>query len=148
MNVIFTCGGTGGHINPAIAVANQLKERYPDTNILFVGGKGDMEEKLIPSAGYQLKTIDTSCMARGISFSSLKYNVRAVGRIFKSVKKCKQIIKEFHADVIIGTGGYASFPTLMAGSLLKIPTCVHESNAMPGLTTRLIADRKDRKSVV
>lgn len=144
MNVIFTCGGTGGHINPAIAVANLLKEKYPETNILFVGGQGDLEEKLIPSAGYELKTLATSCMARGKSFASLKHNVRAVGRIYKSVRVCKKIIKEFDADVIIGTGGYASFPLLMAGTLMKIPTCVHESNAMPGLTTRLIADRVDR----
>lgn len=144
MNVIFTCGGTGGHINPAIAVANLLKERYPETNILFVGGQGDLEEKLIPAAGYKLKTLETSCMARGKSFASLKYNLRAVGKIYKAVQQCKKIVQEFQADVIIGTGGYASFPTLMAGSLLKVPTCVHESNAMPGLTTRLIADRADR----
>ena len=144
MNVIFTCGGTGGHINPAIAVANLLKERYPQTNILFVGGQGDLEEKLIPTAGYQLKTLATSCMARGKSIASLKHNVRAVGRIYKAVQVCKKIIREFDADVIIGTGGYASFPLLMAGTLMKIPTCVHESNAMPGLTTRLIADRVDR----
>ncbi len=144
MNVIFTCGGTGGHINPAIAVANLLKEKYPETKILFVGGKGDLEEKLIPTAGYELKTLSTSCMARGKSFASLKHNVRTVGKIYKAVKACKKIIKEFDADVIIGTGGYASFPLLMAGTLLKIPTCVHESNAMPGLTTRLIADRVDR----
>ena len=144
MNVIFTCGGTGGHINPAIAVANLLKERYPETNILFVGGQGDLEEKLIPAAGYKLKTLETSCMARGKSFAALKYNLRAVGKIYKAVQQCKKIIQEFQADVIIGTGGYASFPTLMAGSLLKVPTCVHESNAMPGLTTRLIADRADR----
>lgn len=144
MNVIFTCGGTGGHINPAIAVANLLKERYPETNILFVGGQGDLEEKLIPTAGYALKTLAASSMARGKSFASLKHNVRAVGRIYKAVQLCKKIIKEFNADVIIGTGGYASFPLLMAGTLLKVPTCVHESNAMPGLTTRLIADRVDR----
>lgn len=144
MNVIFTCGGTGGHINPAIAVANLLKERYPETNILFVGGQGNLEEKLIPTAGYELKTLAASSMARGISFASLKHNVRAVGRIYKAVQRCKKIIREFKADVIIGTGGYASFPLLMAGTLMKIPTCVHESNAMPGLTTRLIADRVDR----
>ena len=144
MNVIFTCGGTGGHINPAIAVANQLKERCPETNILFVGGQGDLEEKLIPSAGYPLKTIATSGMARGASFSAIKHNLGTLGKIFKSVQKCKKIIKEFNADVIIGTGGHASFPTLMAGTLLKVPTCVHEANAMPGLTTRMIADRVDR----
>lgn len=144
MNLIFTCGGTGGHINPAIAVANMWKERYPESNILFVGGAGGMEEKLVPAAGYRLETLPASGMARGISFKAIKHNARAIRRVFRSVKECKRIIGEFDADVVIGTGGYASFPMLLAGSMMKVPTCVHESNAMPGLTTRLIADRVDR----
>ena len=144
MNVIFTCGGTGGHINPAIAVANIWKERYPDSNILFIGAKDNMEEELVPKAGYQLKTIPASGLSRGKSFAALKHNARAVGYVLKAVGMCKRIIREFQADVIVGTGGYASFPALLAGSLLGIPTCVHESNAMPGLTTRMIADRADR----
>lgn len=144
MNLIFTCGGTGGHINPAIAVANIWKERYPESNILFVGGAGGMEEKLVPASGYRLETLPASGMARGISFKAVKHNVRALRRVFRSVKQCKKIIAEFGADVVIGTGGYASFPMLLAGSMMKVPTCVHESNAMPGLTTRLIADRVDR----
>ncbi len=144
MNLIFTCGGTGGHINPAIAVANIWKERYPESNILFVGGAGGMEEKLVPAAGYRLETLPASGMARGISFKAIKHNARAIRRVFRSVKECKRIIGEFDADVVIGTGGYASFPMLLAGSMMKVPTCVHESNAMPGLTTRLIADRVDR----
>ena len=144
MNVIFTCGGTGGHINPAIAVANIWKERHPDSNILFIGAKDNMEEELVPKAGYQLKTIPASGLSRGKSFEALKHNLKAVSYVVKSVGICKKIIREFQADVIVGTGGYASFPALLAGSLLGIPTCVHESNAMPGLTTRMIADRADR----
>ena len=144
MNVIFTCGGTGGHINPAIAVANIWKERYPDSNILFIGAEDNMEEELVPKAGYQLKTIPASGLSRGKSFEALKHNLKAVSYVVKSVRICKKIIREFRADVIVGTGGYASFPALLAGSLLVIPTCVHESNAMPGLTTRMIADRADR----
>ena len=144
MNVIFTCGGTGGHINPAIAVANIWKERYPDSKILFIGARDNMEEELVPKAGYRLETIPASGLSRGKSLAALKHNVKAVGYVLQAVKTCRRIIREFQADVIVGTGGYASFPALLAGSLMGIPTCVHESNAMPGLTTRMIADRADR----
>ena len=144
MNVIFTCGGTGGHINPAIAVANILKERCPDCNILFIGGKGNMEEKLVPQAGYELITLPSHGMARGKSFAALKHNILTVKTVLSAIHACKKIIREFKPDVIMGTGGYSSFPALMAGSMMKIPTCVHEANAMPGLTTRMIADRADR----
>ena len=144
MNVIFTCGGTGGHINPAIAVANILKERHPDCNILFIGATGHMEEKLVPAAGYELKTFPTSGMSRKLNLKGIKANIKAVSNVIGAVNGCKKIIKEFKPDVIIGTGGYASFPALMAGHMLKIPTCVHEANAMPGLTTRMAADWADR----
>jgi UDP-N-acetylglucosamine--N-acetylmuramyl-(pentapeptide) pyrophosphoryl-undecaprenol N-acetylglucosamine transferase len=144
MNVIFTCGGTGGHINPAIAVANIWKERHPDSNILFIGAKDRMEEKLVPKAGYRLETIPASGMSRGKSLKALKHNLQAISYVFQAVSRCKKIIRDFGADVVVGTGGYASFPALFAASLLGIPTCVHESNAMPGLTTRMIADRADR----
>ena len=144
MNVIFTCGGTGGHINPAIAVANIWKERYPDSNILFIGAKDRMEEELVPKAGYRLHTIPASGMSRERSWEGLKHNLRAISYVLRSVGNCKKAIREFKADVVVGTGGYASFPALMAATLLKIPTCVHEANAMPGLTTRMIADRVDR----
>lgn len=144
MNVIFTCGGTGGHINPAIAVANVLKERCPDANILFIGATGHMEEKLVPAAGYELRTFPTSGMSRKLSLGGLKANIKAVSNVSKAVKGCKKIIREFKPDVIIGTGGYASFPALRAGHKMKIPTCVHEANAMPGLTTRMAAAWADR----
>ena len=147
MNVIFTCGGTGGHINPAIAIANIFRERHPDSKILFVGAKGHMEEQLVPKAGYELKCLDIAGLVRGKSFSAIKKNVKTVSHTIKAVNACKKIIREFQADVIIGTGGYACFPALMAGTLMGIPTCVHESNAMPGLTTRLLADRVDRMLV-
>ena len=105
MNVIFTCGGTGGHINPAIAVANSWKERHPDSNILFIGGKGCMEEKLVPQAGYALKTLPTGGISRSLSLTGLKKNVRSVRNALQAVQICKKIIREFRADVIVGTGG-------------------------------------------
>ena len=144
MNVIFTCGGTGGHINPAIAVANIWKERHPDSNILFIGATGHMEEKLVPAAGYELKTFPASGMSRKLSFTGIKKNIQAVRNVFAAVSGCKKIMKDFKPDVIVGTGGYASFPALKAGKALGIPTCVHEANAMPGLTTRMAADWADK----
>ena len=144
MNVIFTCGGTAGHINPAIAVANIVKERYPDSRILFIGAKGHMEEKLVPQAGYELKCLPASGLSRGKNFAALKKNAHAVKCVISAVGECKKIIRQFQPDVIIGTGGYASFPALYAGAQLGIPTCVHEANAMPGLTTKLAANKASR----
>ena len=144
MNILFTCGGTGGHINPAIAIANAWKERHPDSNILFVGATGRMEEKLVPAAGYELKTFPLSGMSRKLNFAGIKNNIKAVRNTMRAVKGCKQLIREFKPDVIVGTGGYASYPALKAGKKLGIPVCVHESNAMPGLTTRMAADWASR----
>ena len=144
MNVIFTCGGTGGHINPAIAVANSWKEQHPESNILFIGGRGNMEEELVPKAGYRLEVMPAFGLERSLSPAAIRNNFRAVKSVIQGIGRCKKIIREFKADVVVGTGGYASFPALMAAKKLKIPTCVHESNAMPGLTTRLVADWVDK----
>lgn len=147
MNIIFTCGGTGGHINPAIAVANLMRERHPDCKILFIGAKGHMEEQLVPKAGYDLKCINISGMSRGKNWKAVKKNIKNLSDTLKAVSEAKRIIREFQPDVILGTGGYASFPTLMAGTMLNVPTCVHEANAIPGLTTKLVAGRVDKVMV-
>ena len=139
MNVIFTCGGTAGHINPAIAVANILKQRKPDCKILFIGAQGHMEEKLVPAAGFKLVTLPGSGLSRKLNLAGIKKNINAVKCVVNAVTKCKKIIREFDADVIVGTGGYASFPAIYAGAKLGVPTVVHESNALPGLTTKLAA---------
>ena len=144
MNVIFTCGGTGGHINPAIAVANMMKERHPDIRILFIGAKGRMEEKLVPQAGYEIKCLPGSGLSRKLNLDGMKQNFKAAKNVLTAVSACKKIIKEFQPDVIVGTGGYASFPALYAGSSMGIPTCVHESNAVPGVTTKMAAARASR----
>ena len=144
MNVIFTCGGTGVHINHAIAVANIWKERHPDSNILFIGADGGMEEQLVPKAGFQLKTLPGGGLSRSLSFAGIKKNVKVMYNLVSSVNRCKKIIKDFGADIVVGTGGYASFPALMAAGLLKIPSCVHESNAVPGLTTRMVERWADK----
>lgn len=144
MNLIFTCGGTAGHINPAIAVANTIRERHPDAKILFIGATGHMEEKLVPQAGYDLKCLPGSGLSRGKNLAAIKKNLHAVKCVVDGVKTCKKIFREFQPDVVIGTGGYASFPALYAAQTMKIPTCVHESNAVPGVTTKLAAKKASR----
>ena len=143
MNVVFTCGGTAGHINPAIAVANIWKERHPEGKVLFIGGD-DMEMELVPKAGYELVGFPSASFCRGLNMHAFRHNARAVGLITRAISKCKRVLQDFQADVVIGTGGYASFPALEAARRLHLPTCVHESNAMPGLTTRMVADWVDR----
>ncbi len=144
MNVIITCGGTGGHINPGIAVANILKERYPDCKILFVGGIDGMEEELVPKAGYEIRLLPSSSLRRSLMPKSVVHNVKGVWHVLSALSQSKKLIREFKPDVILGTGGYASFPALYMGSRMGIPTCVHEANAVPGLATRLVADHVDQ----
>ena len=144
MNVIFTCGGTGGHINPAIAVADCWREKYPDSNILFIGATGHMEEQLVPQAGYAIETFPVSGMCRKLSPAGLKKNLRAAANVAGAVSRCRKLIRAFQPDVIVGTGGYASFPALLAGRLSGVPVCVHEANAVPGLTTKMAAAWADK----
>ena len=144
MNVIFTCGGTGGHINPAIALANTLRRRDPNVKILFVGCVGEMEEQLVPKAGFEIKCLPGSRFFRQLNFKNIRRNVQGVGRILSALNGARKIINEFKPDVIVGTGGYASFPALFMGARMGIPTCVHEANAVPGLATRLAAGSADR----
>ena len=144
MNLIFTCGGTAGHINPAIAIANEMRRRDPNCKVLFIGAVRHMEEKLVPQAGYELRTLPGSGLSRKKSLAGLKQNIHAVNCVLQAVSACKKIFREFQPNVVIGTGGYASFPALYAGSKMGIPTCVHESNAVPGVTTKMIANRASR----
>ncbi len=144
MNLIFTCGGTAGHINPAIAVANMMKERYPDARILFIGATGHMEEKLVPQAGFEVKCLPGSGLSRKLNLAGIKKNVNAVKCVLNAVKECKKTFREFQPDAVIGTGGYASFPALYAAQSMGIPTCVHEANAVPGVTTKMAANKADR----
>jgi len=144
MNVIFTCGGTGGHINPAIAAAEMWKEKHPGSKILFIGAEGGMEEQLVPKAGYELITLPGNGLSRSLSLKGIRQNVKVMCQLVSSVNRCKKLIREFDAEVVVGTGGYASFPALMAAALMKVPSCVHESNAVPGVTTKLAARWADK----
>ena len=144
MNIVFTCGGTAGHINPAIAVAKAMRERHPECRILFIGAKGHMEEKLVPQAGYEVICLPASGLSRRLNPAGLKQNLYAFKCVLNAVKACKRIFWEEKPDAVIGTGGYASFPALFAAQRMGIPTCVHEANALPGVTTRMAAKRASR----
>ena len=141
MNLIFTCGGTAGHINPAIAIAKMMQERYPDAKILFIGATGHMEEKLVPQAGFEVKCLPGSGLSRKLNPAGIKKNLYAVKCVLDAVKECKRTFREFKPDAVIGTGGYASFPALYAAQTMGIPTCVHEANAVPGVTTKMAANK-------
>lgn len=147
MNVILTCGGTGGHISPAVAVANLLRERDPQGKILFVGGEDGMETDLVPRAGYDIETVRIDNFQRKLTPSGIRHNVRALGYMWSSRKRAREIIRDFQPDVIIGTGGYASYPMLHQGAKQNIPTALHEANAVPGLTTKLVMEHVDRVMV-
>ena len=143
MNIVFTCGGTAGHISPAIAVADLLRERDPSGNILFVGADDGMETDLVPRAGYRLETVKISNFQRSASPAGIAHNVQAVSQMITSSRKADKIIDEFRPNVVVGTGGYASYPMLRQAARRGIPVCLHESNAVPGLTTKLVMEYMD-----
>ena len=140
MRVLVTGGGTGGHVNPALAIANTIKKNIPDAEIAFVGTVRGLENQLVPKAGYKLYHVDV----RGIRRSLSLYNIRSLWLAAVSPVKAKKIIKEFKPDLVVGTGGYVSWPILVAASRMKIPTAVHESNAVPGLAVRKLVPYVDR----
>lgn len=144
MKVVFTCGGTGGHINPAIAVAKMLRERKPETEILFVGADDGMETDLVPREGFRIETVRISNYLRSLKPADIWHNMKAVVIIRQALRRADRIIKEFRPDVILGTGGYASYPMLRQGVKNGIPTALHEANAVPGLATRLVCDKVDK----
>ena len=143
MRFVLTCGGTAGHINPALAVAGRLKELMPESLFLFLGAEGKMEMDLVPRAGYEIRPLKITNISRGRSLSAVMHNVDTVKNVLASEREARGILKEFQPDAVIGTGGYVCFPVLAAAAKLRIPTLVHESNALPGLTTRMLADRVD-----
>lgn len=139
MRVIIAAAGTGGHINPGIAIANEIKKNEPNSEIIFIGTSKGIENDLVPRAGYELKTLEAYGLQRKISIQ----NLRRIGKTLKSYKKAKEIVKEFKPDVIIGTGGYICGPVISAGLKYKTKTLLHESNAFPGIAVKLLAGKVD-----
>ena len=142
--VIFTCGGTAGHVNPAIALAQLTLEKNPKAQILFVGAERGLEKDLVPKAGYDFQTVHISSFHRSFKPAEIKHNLISVGNLIRAPGEARAILRAFRPDAVVGTGGYASYPLVKAAAKRKIPTAVHESNAVPGLTTQMLETYADR----
>ena len=141
MKFVLTCGGTAGHINPAIAVAQRLRELLPDCEILFLGAEGKREMDLVPRDGFDIRPLRVTNLSRGHHLADIGHNIHSLKNVIESSHEAKRILKEFHPDAVLGTGGYVCYPVLHEASKLGIPTLVHESNAVPGLTTKMLAEQ-------
>lgn len=141
---MIAAGGTGGHVNPALAVAGEIKKRLGDAEICFVGTPNRIEAKIVPEAGYPLKTIEMSGFKRSFSGAAIKANIKTVERLLKSSGAVKKIIKEFSPDVVVGFGGYVSGPVVRMAAKMGIPTAIHEQNAYPGVTNKALSKRVDK----
>ena len=142
--VLIAAGGTAGHINPALAVAGYIRDNYPDAQILFAGTPDKMESKLVPQAGFDFTGIEISGFQRDFSFEGIKENIATVFRLVKALPKSKKLVKDFKPDVAIGFGGYASGPIIRAAAKAGVPTAIHEQNAFPGVTNKMLAKKVDR----
>ena len=143
MRVLIACGGTGGHINPGLAIADIIKKKYPDAEFLFAGTPKGMESKLVPKAGYKLETIKVAGFQRKISLENIGRNAKALAYLATSGRRAKQIIEGFRPDIAIGTGGYAAGPVIRKAARMDIPTAIHEQNAYPGVTNKLLSKEVD-----
>jgi UDP-N-acetylglucosamine--N-acetylmuramyl-(pentapeptide) pyrophosphoryl-undecaprenol N-acetylglucosamine transferase len=139
LNIVLSGGGTGGHIFPAIAIANEIKSRFPNANILFVGAKDRMEMEKVPQNGYEIKGLWISGLQRKLSLKNLSFPFKLISSLYNANK----IIRKFKPDVVIGTGGFASGPTLYMAALKGIPTLIQEQNSYAGITNKLLAKKVD-----
>jgi UDP-N-acetylglucosamine--N-acetylmuramyl-(pentapeptide) pyrophosphoryl-undecaprenol N-acetylglucosamine transferase len=140
LKVIISGGGSGGHVFPAIAIANEFKKQCPDAEILFVGAKGKIEMEKVPKAGFPIKGLWISGFHRKLTLRNLMFPFKLVSSLFKAFG----IIQSFKPDVVIGVGGYASGPTLQVATMKGIPTLIQEQNSFPGITNRLLAKKVNR----
>ena len=137
VNILLSGGGTGGHIYPAIAIADELKKRYPNANFLFVGASDRMEMEKVPQAGYKIEGLNISGIQRSLSAKNLAFPFKLIQSLYRANK----IIKIFRPKVVIGTGGFASGPTLFMANKKKIPSIIQEQNSFPGITNKLLAKK-------
>lgn len=140
MKAVIAAAGTGGHINPGIAIANKIREKEPTSEIIFIGTDRGLENDLVPRAGYELKQIDAHGINRKLSIE----NFKNLYLTFRSIGKAKKILRNFKPDIVIGTGGYICVPTVIAAKQLRIPVILHESNAFPGVAIRLFKNTADK----
>ncbi len=144
MKILFAGGGTAGHINPALAVAGYIKERHPDAEISYIGTAEKLEAKLVPEKGYDFHTIDVAGFQRKLTPANIKKNISAVGKVFSASSDSKKILKEIKPDIVVGTGGYVSGPVLREAARIGFKTAIHEQNAFPGVTTKMLAPKVDK----
>ena len=144
MKVLLAGGGTAGHINPALAIAGYIKEQEPDAQFLFIGNRDGMEQRLVSEAGFPIKSVVISGFKRSLSPKSTIQNIKTVARSFTSRAMAKKIIKDFDPDICIGTGGYVSGPVILAACNLGYPAVIHEQNAFPGVTNKMLAKKVKR----
>ncbi|MDP4281898.1 MAG: UDP-N-acetylglucosamine--N-acetylmuramyl-(pentapeptide) pyrophosphoryl-undecaprenol N-acetylglucosamine transferase, partial [Bacteroidota bacterium] len=137
--IIISGGGTGGHVFPAIAIANAIKDREPDADILFIGARGRMEMEKVPAAGYPIKGLWISGFQRRMTLKNLSFPFKVISSSWKAAG----IIRKFKPDVVIGVGGYASGPTLREAARQKIPTLIQEQNSYPGITNKILSKKTD-----
>lgn len=143
MHILFAGGGTAGHINPALAIAGYIREKHPDAHISYIGTPDKLEAKLVPEAGYNFRTISVAGFQRQISLENIGKNISAARKAVTSSIAAKKILKEIQPDVVIGTGGYVSGPVLRQAVKMGIKTAIHEQNAFPGVTTKMLAPNVD-----
>ena len=139
MRVIIAAAGTGGHINPGIAIANKIMKEEKDSEIIFIGTNRGLENDLVPRAGYELKTIDAYGLSKKLSIE----NIKKIYKTYKGIGEARKIVKEFRPDVVIGTGGYICGASILAAKKYKIPTILHESNAFPGKAVKMLSKKVD-----
>lgn len=139
MKVIIAAAQTGGHINPGIAIANKIKKENKNADIMFIGTTRGLENDLVPRAGFTLKTIEAYGINRKITMKNIKNMIKTI----KGLGEARKIVKEFKPDIVIGTGGFICGPTILAAKKYKIPTLLHESNAFPGVATKLLSKKVD-----
>ncbi|MCR4934917.1 MAG: UDP-N-acetylglucosamine--N-acetylmuramyl-(pentapeptide) pyrophosphoryl-undecaprenol N-acetylglucosamine transferase [Oscillospiraceae bacterium] len=143
MKFLFTCGGTAGHINPALGLAGRLRDLLPESEFLFIGAKGQMEAELVPREGFPIETVEIDNLSRSLSLEGLRHNLHTARLLLKSRGEAREILKRFRPDIAVGTGGYVCYPALRQAHALGIPTLVHEANAVPGLTTKMLSRSVD-----
>lgn len=144
MKYLISGGGTGGHIFPALAIANKIKKENPDAEILFIGASDKMEMKRVPEAGYPIEGLRIYGISRDFSWSGIKKNVKLPFVLMKAMRKAKRIIREFNPDIAIGVGGFASGPALKMADKLGVPTLLQEQNSYPGVTNKMLAPKAKR----
>lgn len=143
LKVLLAGGGTAGHINPALAIAEIIKEHRPDAEFCFAGNPKKLEATIIPKAGYRFEGINVEGIQRKPSVENIKKNIHAIGCLMKTGSRSKEIINDFKPDLVVGTGGYVSGPVLRKAQQMGIPTAIHEANAFAGVTTKLLSKKAD-----